>query len=97
MTENKTKHFEDLWNESEQLVSKLHKDTSTEDLIKLITNLLVDYKDMSTSTIIPDEVKKSLKNRYMGEIVFLLTCVSLRDNINVYASLMEELRLNESK
>lgn len=90
------KHFETIWNESEELISKVHKNTSTEDLISLITNLFSDYKEMITSSI-PDEVKKSLRNRYMGEIIFLITGISARDNINVYASLIEELRLNEAK
>ena len=96
MTEDKIIHFEELYEKSEQISSNIHKNTTTEDLIKLITNLLADYKDINLSTI-TDEVKNSLKNRYMGEVVFLLTAISVRDNINVYAALKQEMNLNETK
>ena len=93
MTENNIKHFETLWDESEALVSKIHEKSSHDDLIKLISNLTNDYKEMHSSNL-PDEVKSSLKTRYMGEIIFLLSALSQRDNINVYAALKEELFLN---
>lgn len=85
------KHFEQLWEESEQLASKVH---ATNDVMTLINGLLKDYTDLSTLEL-PDEVKSSLRKRYMGEIVFLLTALSARDNINVYAALSEEMKLNE--
>lgn len=89
------KPFSQLWEESEKLVSKVHKDTSTNEILKLITSLLNDYKDMDLSEI-NDDVKKSIKNRYIGEILFLLTYLSSKDGINVYKSLMEEILLNST-
>lgn len=90
------KPFSQLWEDAEKLVSRLHKNTSTSEILKLITSLLNDYKDMDLSDINSD-VKKSIKNRYIGEILFLLTYLSSKDGINVYASLMEEISLNSSQ
>lgn len=88
------KHFETLWGESEALVSKAHQESTIEEIIFLISELLSDYKETNASSIIPDEVKKSLKKRYMGEIIYLFSALSARDDINVYAALMEELKMN---
>jgi hypothetical protein len=92
MKENE-QHFEQVWHSSEELVSKIHKNTSTEDLIRLITNLLDGYRGLGSSDL-QKEIKTSLLGRHMGEIMFLLTAISARDNINVWQSLSEELKLN---
>lgn len=87
------KHFEHLWEESEKVISRSHKDKSTNELVVLITDLLEDYKKLDASEM-PDEIKISLRKRYMGEIVFLITGISVKDNINVYAALAEELAMS---
>lgn len=94
MTENNIKHFEVLWEESEKLAEKLHGKTSTEELVKLVSEALTSYVEITK--IDSKEISDSLKSKYMGEIVFLLTAVSLRDNINVYAALMEQCKLYEA-
>lgn len=93
MTENNIKHFEQLWDESEQLTSKVHAAKSNNEILNSILALLNDYKDISTMDV-PIELKTSLKHRHMGEIMFLITSIAARDNINVYAALMEEMKLN---
>lgn len=95
MSENNLvfKHFEDLWNKSEEIAIHIHKDISSTDVLDHVKVLIENYQDLLTNEAIPNEVVASLKNRYLGEIVFLLTTISARDNVNVYASLMEELRL----
>lgn len=87
-------HFEELYEQSEKLATKIHQTETTTELIASIMSVLNDYKDLATSKL-PDEVKASLRNRYMGEIMFLFTAISMKDNVNVYAALQEEMRLNE--
>lgn len=84
------KHFEELWNEAEQISIKTMAD---KDVVSNLIDLLTSYKSLSVSEL-PQEVVASLRKRYMGEIVFLLTAISANDNINVYGALMEEVRLN---
>lgn len=89
------KHFEDLWNESEDISLKVHKEDSSQYLLEMMKVLIDNYRDLLTNEAIPKEVITTLKKRYMGEIVFLITAISARDDINVYASLMEEIKLNK--
>lgn len=91
-----SKHFEHLWEESENLSNSIYKEETTDKVISEIISLLNDFKEIDSSDN-PIEIKKSVKNRYVGEIVFLLTALSYKDNINVYAALKEELILNATK
>ena len=91
-----SKHFEHLWEECESLSNNIYKDDSVEKVIEEIKSLLNDYKEIDGSNN-PNEIKLSVKNRYLGEIVFLLTTLSIKDNINVYAALKEELILNSPR
>jgi len=86
------KHFEQLWEEAEQLSVKVFE-TKDKGVIELITGLLENYRDLIDSEL-PQEVVKSLRKRYMGEIVFWLTLMSAKDNVDVYSALMEEMKLN---
>lgn len=90
---NNTIHFEELWEQSEILTSKLHKNSTINNIINQISNLLNDYNKLHTLCL-SDDVVSSLKKRYMGEIVFLITSLSHKDNINVYAALQEEISTN---
>lgn len=85
-------HFENLWDESEQHSSKEYENLSTEEIADKIKHILDDYKSINTNNInYSYEVIRSLKKRYMGELLFLLTAISMRDEINVYVALQEEI------
>lgn len=71
------KHFETLWEDSEQLASRAIMDEKN-DLIDSISKLLQDYKSIEN---------ESTKIRKYGEILFRLTKLSKLDNINVYKAL----------
>jgi len=95
MSADRIKHFEELWEESEQLALKTYADRPNNILFRELTELLQDYENLDRpDSEIHSEIVTSLKKRYMGEIVFLLTAISKTDNINVYAALMEEIKLN---
>jgi phage-related tail protein len=88
MSENNIKHFETLWEEAEKLSEKMYGGTATEELVKLISESLTNY--FETTQLDSKEIADSLKNKHMGEIVFMITALSLRDNVNVYAALQEQ-------
>jgi hypothetical protein len=80
-------HFEELWEKCE----KFHQETDNNDPVSTIVNelmLKIDlYKMIDAKTEIPDEERQKAKSRTMGEILLTLTCLSLKDNINVFESL----------
>jgi hypothetical protein len=86
--------FEDLWEKSEDMASKIHKTSTLTDIINQISNLLNNY-DKICSSDISQEVMSSLKKRYVGEILFLISAISHKDNINIYEVLQEELSMND--
>lgn len=87
------KTFETVWNDSEKVVSKIYQNSSVEDLSKLMIHLINEYNLLSKSDL-PEEIKSSLKNRHIGEIVFLLSGITQKDNINVYSVLKNETSMN---
>jgi len=93
MSENNILHFEQLWEQAEQLSVKAFA-AQDKGVIELITSLLEDYRNLIDSEL-PQEVVVSLRKRCIGEIVFWLTVISAKDNINVYGALMEEIKLNQ--
>jgi hypothetical protein len=86
-------HFEDIWCSAEKVSSKQQSEKSTADILKSITVCLDAYWELGSSSL-PEEIKTSLRARQMGEIVFLLTAISERDNVNVWVALENELKLN---
>ncbi len=77
-------HFEDLWEESE----KLHQDINNTDVSVIIDEILMKLK---LYKILNDKIKtedqQKAKSRLLGEILFTITKLSLKDNINVFESL----------
>ncbi len=82
-----TIHFENLWDQCE----KFHQEnTNVQDLQPVIDALIMKvnlYKALNSQKDIPGEEMQKLKSRTLGELVFALTCISLKDNINVFESL----------
>ena len=80
-------HFEELWEKCE----KFHQEAGNNDPVSTIVNelmLKVDlYKMIDAKIEIPEEERQKAKSRTMGEILLTLTCLSLKDNINVFESL----------
>jgi hypothetical protein len=82
-----TVHFEDLWGQCE----KFHQENvNVKDLQPIIEALLMKvnlYKSLSNQKDIPGDEMQKLKSRLLGELVFALTCISLKDDINVFEAL----------
>jgi hypothetical protein len=76
--------FSELWEKSEQF----HKEIGPPDSAQLLEELLLKinlYKalEQKLETVASEDLEKT-KSRLMGEILFTLTGLSLKDNINVF-------------
>ncbi len=74
-------HFEQLW----EMCEKLHKDSKSDDVVGEILMKLQLYKMLTKQENIKD--LQESKERLLGEIIFSLTKLSLKDNIDVFQSL----------
>lgn len=88
------KHYEQVWEEAEILSLQKNKGKSTPEIIKEIIELFTSYSE--ADTIDSKEVSASLKHRYMGEALFLMTAISMRDGVNTYAALNDMLTMNKA-
>lgn len=86
------KTFETLWEEAEQLTAKRYKHMSHEQLVKEITDLLAKYAKINV--LGGSELIASLKTRLMGETLFALAALTLKDNLNIYPILEEQVIVN---
>jgi hypothetical protein len=91
---NKIKTFEQIWEEAETI--NPFKSDNLSQIIENIKLSLSNYNDISISSL-PEEIKSSLKSKYMGEVLFFLTGISIRDNINIYVALKKEIEENKIK
>lgn len=87
--------FEQLWEACEQISAPLYQQQSSSDLIKELNDLFANYKQLDDNLSMPKEVILALKRRCIGQLLFIITHLSAKDDINVYASLLEEMKLNQ--
>lgn len=84
MTDNV--HFENLWEHAENAQQKNVSACSTNDIIEELLMKVNLYKTSDNKEWDNDQ-RKSIKSRLMGEILFTLTKLSIKENIDVYESL----------
>jgi len=83
-----TKHFENLWIESEQIEDNIN----SLEVIKELQYKLSLFESILSSN--SQEVEKA-KSHLMGEILFCLSKISAKENINVYLSLLETIKTRQ--
>jgi hypothetical protein len=85
-------HFENLWEQCEQLhQSNGGMDTTIELLMQELLLKINLYQAIDTKTELLDEDRARTKSRILGEILLTLTHLSLKDNINVFEALTTAL------
>lgn len=87
-------HFEDLWEKCENY----HKDNNIDNSINFIfdslTLKLELLKSLTQKENLPAEELMQAKKIILGEILFTLTNLSLKENINVFDALNSALYQN---
>lgn len=84
--------FEELWNKSEEFQKNVYKEITTQSIIEELILKLNLYKAIDLKIEIPEEERQKVKSRTLGEILLTFTCLSLKDNINVYEALSISLQ-----
>jgi hypothetical protein len=80
-------HFETLWEQCEKFHQESIKDSEVTIMIDEIMMKLKLYQLIDSQKEVPDEERQNIKSRTMGEILWTLTRLSLKDNINVFDAL----------
>jgi len=92
MTDEINKTFEQLWEEAEKLTTSKYHNASHEKLIKELTAAITKYQkinELGTSDFV-----SSLKTVIVGELLFILSAITHKDNINIYPTLQAQILLN---
>lgn len=79
-------HFEELWVHCENLSKTTIDDQNVSVLVDEIMMKMKLYQILDSKEL-PEEERASAKSRTMGEILWALTKLSLKDNINVFEAL----------
>lgn len=80
-------HFEVLWEKAESFQKDGSANVNIQQIIEELMMKISLYKAIDSKTEIPEEDRRKVKSRTLGEILLTLTSLSLKDNINVYESL----------
>lgn len=84
-------HFENLWEEAETIMQDEVSISSSEELVKEAEGKLGIYNLINKNTSMLEVDKNRLKAHTFGKILLVLTQLSAKDNINVYAALKTAL------
>lgn len=85
-------HFEELWEKCEKF---FQENNSSDEISSLIDELMmkINLYQILDQKPIPPEEKTKMKSLALGEILLVLSNISLKDNINVFESLYHALTL----
>ena len=83
-------HFEELWEKCEQ-ANNSDSSESSHIIDELVMKVAV-YQAINSKKELSDKDKKETKEKVMGEILFTLTNLSLKDEINVFKALFVSLK-----
>jgi len=85
-------HFEDLWDKGEAFHKETNQSDSIQSIVDEVMMKLNIYKAIDARLEINVEERNRIKTRTLGEILLTLTSISLKDNINVFESLVDALK-----
>lgn len=85
-------HFEELWEQCENLQKEITENTEVKVIIDELLMKLKLYQmiDAQLASIAEEEHFK-VKSRALGEILLTITCLSMKDSINVFEALYTAL------
>jgi hypothetical protein len=85
-------HFEELWVQCEELQKKAAFSTEVKTIIDEVMMKLALYKKVDSNIgEIVEEERAKVKSRALGEILLTLTCLSMKEGIDVYEALATAL------
>jgi hypothetical protein len=92
-----TVHFEDLWEKTEAVASLEFKDEA-EVLARLASNVS-ELKDIYRVSVNSNDKNliKGVKSKAIGRLLYALTALSSKEEIDVYAALKDQWDISEFK
>lgn len=79
--------FSELWELCENLQKENSINNNSQNIINELNIKINLYRAIDLKQEIPEEDYKKIKSRLFGEILFTLTSLSFKDNINVFDAL----------
>lgn len=80
-------HFENLWEEAENVLKEDSNSSSHQQLIKEAMGKLSALEALTNLKEMPQNDLNRLKANAMGKLLLIITQISCKDSINVYAAL----------
>jgi hypothetical protein len=84
-------HFEELWQKCEDHHIKNNDDENLPIIIDELIIILNLLKVINLKSEISKQDKEASKQQLLGTVLFLLTKISVKENINVFKALMQTL------
>jgi hypothetical protein len=84
-------HFEELWEKCEEFHNKKPYNEDLSNIIDEVVIKLNLIKIINIKSEISEEDKHASVEKILGSVLFLLTKISVKENINVYKILLDEL------
>jgi hypothetical protein len=86
-------HFEELWEQGEKINENGSNEYPTSSIINELLIKIELYKNIDSKLDISSEDIHAMKSKIFGEILLTLTHLSLNDNINVFTSLHDAIKI----
>lgn len=80
-------HFEQLWEQCENLHKETKPDSQISGLVDELMMKISLYKAIDQKIDLAADERKKIKSRTLGEILLTITNISLQDDINVFDAL----------
>lgn len=81
-------HFEELWERCENLQREASAQAEMPAILDELMMKLTLYRSLDGKmTEIPEEERQKVKSRTLGEILLVITCLSYKENVNVFEAL----------
>lgn len=92
------KHWEAMWTDAETLAAQTHANKTVEYILEEMIPVINDLKGftntlnvVATEILHSEEIRKSMTKKLIGELLYLVSAVSIRENVDVYSALKEHM------
>ncbi|CAB4197015.1 hypothetical protein UFOVP1290_535 [uncultured Caudovirales phage] len=86
-------HFEELWEQGEKINENGCTECSASSIINELLIKIELYKNIDSKSDIDLKDIREMKSKIFGEILLTLTHLSLKDDINVFTSLHDAIKI----
>ena len=93
--ENKFLNFQDVWEASEKLTKEKLKHLSNEQLQAELLEEISNFYAFDGSIELSDATKALMRTKRLGTILFLLSALTLRENINSWEALYNQIEFEK--